>query len=148
MSGATAVVHTLGTLFEGQKYKQTLKDGDVFGLFASVFQGSRSANPLEHNSEEESMGSYEVINRDTALRVCETFLSSQPPPALDSPRTFIFVSAEDIFRPWIPARYIETKREAEFRIDQILSNNQDFRSVHIRPSASVSEVGMEKTDSD
>jgi len=130
MSDATAVVHTLGSLFEGQKYKKALKDGNLFGLFASILQDSRSGNPLE----KDSMGSYEVINRETALRVCETFLSSQPSPAMDKPRAFVFVSAEDIFRPWIPARYIETKREAESRIDDILSDNQHFRSVHIRPS--------------
>ena len=146
MPGTTAVVHTLGTLFEGQKYKQALKDGDLFGLLASFFQGSQSDNPLERHTGENNTSSYEVVNRDTAISVCKTFLSSQPPPSLDLPRAFIFVSAEDIFRPWIPARYIETKRDAESRIEQILSGNQGFRSVHVRPSAILSLICKGETN--
>jgi len=133
LSGATAVVHTLGTLFEGQQYKKALKDGDLPNLFAAVFQNLGSKNPLESNTAKDS--SYEAINRDTALRVCETFLSTPPPASLSRPRAFIYVSAEDIFRPWISERYIQTKRETESRIAQLLSQNTDFRSVYIRPSA-------------
>ena len=50
------------------------------------------------------------------------------------PRPFIYVSAEDIFRPVIPAKYIETKREAERAIERMMSVNSQFRSVYIRPS--------------
>lgn len=50
------------------------------------------------------------------------------------PRPFVYVSAEDIFRPAIPARYIETKREAERGIEQLMSLNSQFRGVYIRPS--------------
>lgn len=134
MAGTTAVVHTLGTLFEGQHYKQALKDGNLPALFASVFQSFGSANPLEQSVAKNALSSYEVLNRDTALQVCRTFLSSAPPESLDKPRAFVFVSAEDIWRPWISARYIETKREAEARIDQLVSTNADYRRVHIRPS--------------
>jgi hypothetical protein len=49
-------------------------------------------------------------------------------------RPFVYVSAEDIFRPVIPARYIETKREAERAIEQMMSLNSQFRGVYIRPS--------------
>ena len=49
-------------------------------------------------------------------------------------RPFVYVSAEDIFRPVIPARYIETKREAERAIEQMMSLNSHFRGVYIRPS--------------
>jgi len=134
MTGTTAVVHTLGTLFESQKYKQALKEGNLPGLLATVFQGFGSANPLEQRTEKDVSSSYESVNRDTAIRVCETFLSSAAPPAMDRSRAFVYVSAEDIFRPWIPAKYIETKREAESRIDQMLASNQNYRCVHIRPS--------------
>lgn len=51
------------------------------------------------------------------------------------PRPFVYVSAEDIFRPVISARYIETKREAERGIEQMMSLNPQFRGVYIRPSA-------------
>ena len=53
-------------------------------------------------------------------------------PSKDRP--FVYVSAEDIFRPVIPARYIETKREAERVIEQMMSLNPRFRGVYIRPS--------------
>lgn len=49
-------------------------------------------------------------------------------------RPFVYVSAEDILRPVIPARYIETKREAEQAIEQMMSLNSQFRGVYIRPS--------------
>ena len=49
-------------------------------------------------------------------------------------RPFVYVSAEDIFRPVIPARYIVTKREAERAIEQMMSLNSHFRGVYIRPS--------------
>lgn len=46
----------------------------------------------------------------------------------------MYVSAEDIFRPIIPARYIETKREAEQYIGQKVAGNPSYRAVYIRPS--------------
>lgn len=49
-------------------------------------------------------------------------------------RPFVYVSAEDIFRPVIPARYIETKREAERAIEQMMFLKSQFRGVYIRPS--------------
>lgn len=77
----------------------------------------------------------ETVNT-TALRVCEAFVASKSSEEfLNKPRPFIYISAEDIFRPVIPARYIETKREAERSIDQILHNKPAYRGVYIRPSA-------------
>jgi len=93
---------------------------------------SSSGNPLA--SPEEDPESYETLNRDAALRVCETFLSTPSSVPLEGPRPFVFVSAEDIFRPFIPARYIETKREAELGIERMVSGKQDYRAVYIRPS--------------
>lgn len=51
------------------------------------------------------------------------------------PRPFVYISAEDIFRPVIPARYIETKWEAERGIETMMANTTDYRGVYIRPSA-------------
>lgn len=54
-------------------------------------------------------------------------------------RPFVYISAEDIFRPFIPARYVSTKREAE---SEILRRCQDswthedsaaIRPVLVRP---------------
>lgn len=73
-----------------------------------------------------------------ALRVAETFLESTPEPGLQllGPRPFVYLSAEDIFRPIIPARYIETKREAEAGIESMIaSRTHEYRGVYIRPSA-------------
>lgn len=50
------------------------------------------------------------------------------------PRPFVYISAEDIFRPVIPARYIETKREAENGIEGMMTGTTDYRGVYIRPS--------------
>ena len=73
-----------------------------------------------------------------ALRVCAAFVASPRRTDIsdcNQPRPFIFVSAEDIFRPVIPARYIETKWEAERGIQQMMKENSNYRGVYIRPSA-------------
>lgn len=51
------------------------------------------------------------------------------------PRPFVYISAEDIFRPVIPARYIETKWEAERGIEAMMADAANYRGVYIRPSA-------------
>ncbi|EGN93254.1 hypothetical protein SERLA73DRAFT_145772, partial [Serpula lacrymans var. lacrymans S7.3] len=133
-----AVVHTLGTLLEDVRYKAAMANGDVLGLVRTFLDQSiaGSTNPLEQGSEQGQSGSYEVLNRDSALCVCESFVSSTPTVETTGARPFVYISAEDIdiFRPLISARYIETKREAEQRIDQLMMGKPDYKSVHIRPS--------------
>jgi hypothetical protein len=131
LSDATAVVHTLGTLIEGAKYKEALKEGNLSGLISSLTSALGSSNPLGAG---DSKTSYATLNRDSALRACETYISAKPSTSLTKPRAFVHVSAEDIFRPWIPANYIEMKREAELGINNLVSGHPDLRSVHIRPS--------------
>ena len=70
------------------------------------------------------------------MRVCEAFVASEPEVALPKPRAFVYVSAEDIFRPFIPAKYIETKRRAELDIGKITASHPGIRPVYIRPSTS------------
>lgn len=73
--------------------------------------------------------------------MCEAFTTSTPLPDaedLNTPRPFVYVSAEDIFRPVIPAGYIETKWAAEQGIDAMIGDNSRFRGVYIRPSTSLS----------
>lgn len=81
------------------------------------------------------------MNFFLALRVCETFVSSSQIDTTTKgedqsyyKRPFIFISAEDIFRPIIPARYIETKREAERGIHELVQENANIRAAFIRPS--------------
>ncbi|KAG6851021.1 hypothetical protein H0H93_004508 [Arthromyces matolae] len=131
------VVHTLGVLMENSKYKAAVKQGDVLRLLGSLsssFIGDYG-NPLERSTDDSRRDTYDVMNRDTALRVCEAFISSPPKERISNvPRPFIYISAEDIFRPVIPARYIETKREAERGIESLMEGKADYRGVYIRPS--------------
>ncbi|EAU88493.2 mitochondrial protein [Coprinopsis cinerea okayama7 len=134
--GVGGVVHTLGTLLEDGAYKRAIREGNVPALVKSFLGTGQDSNPLRRNVAEEQQGSYERINRDSALRVCESFLESSKTASNvpNQPRPFVYVSAEDIFRPIVPARYIETKREAEQRIEEMMRENPDYRGVYIRPS--------------
>jgi len=130
------VVHTLGSLLENSSYKKYLKESDIPALLGSLFQTVTcdSGNPLKQEMDSNVSTSYEVMNRDSALRVCEAFMSSPSGVDPSKPRPFVYVSAEDILRPVISARYIETKREAERGIEEMMSLNPQFRGVYIRPS--------------
>ncbi|KAK9894362.1 hypothetical protein P389DRAFT_197658 [Cystobasidium minutum MCA 4210] len=83
---------------------------------ASAFGASRA------RTRRSVEGAYERINRDSALKVLQAFLETRSKStsssfSQDLPLSpFIYVSAEDIFRPFVPDRYILTKREAEDRI--------------------------------
>jgi hypothetical protein len=50
------------------------------------------------------------------------------------PRPFIYISAEDIFRPIVPSAYIDTKRQAEEQIDRMIKGTTNYRGVYMRPS--------------
>lgn len=131
LNGKTAVVHTLGVLLEGG-YKNSLKNGDILSLASSFVRNSglESGNPLTRSKP----GEYEVINRDSALRVFETYKSAAPPE--NAGKTFVYVSAEDVFRPFVPKRYIDTKRQAEKEISRVcgeISPPGSLRDVFIRP---------------
>ncbi|KAF8212176.1 hypothetical protein K438DRAFT_1439771, partial [Mycena galopus ATCC 62051] len=127
LDGAVGVVHTLGILLEDAGYKRAVRDADAPALLRALFADRNPLSP-PHTT-------YEAINRDAALRVSEAFLDSAPPPAgASSPRPFVFISAADVFRPWISARYITTKRAAERGItDLFVPHAERFRAVFLRP---------------
>ncbi|KLO14701.1 NAD-binding protein [Schizopora paradoxa] len=136
LPSTTAVVHTLGTLFEDTGYKEAIRTGDVGGVVSSFLKslsGGRvgGGNPLQESQK--SGATYETLNRDAALRVCESF-ASYASGSSSPKKTFVYVSAEDIFRPFVPARYIETKREAERGINDIALSHPGVRAAYIRPS--------------
>ncbi|EPQ27164.1 uncharacterized protein PFL1_05445 [Pseudozyma flocculosa PF-1] len=131
----TAAVHTVGILLEAD-YKP--KDKGLLGVIGGALQGvakgwgyagPSSQNPLQDDrtSGKRRQMSYEVMNRDSAVSVAHTFLSalqkrqaergstSDPP----SPAPFVYISAEDLFRPVVDARYITTKRQAEKMITRL-----------------------------
>jgi len=131
LSGAGAVVHTLGTLIEdGGVYKKALRDGNVLGALTSF---ARSAGGRSRLTASDDPGSYGQLNRESALRVAKAFLETPQEENL-LPRAFVYLSAEDIFRPFIPAGYIQSKREAELSLSSMFSARPDYRTVYIRPS--------------
>lgn len=141
LPGADAVVHTIGALLEDGSYKAALAKGDFPRLVRAFANGSgEQGNPLARGGAAPK-GSYEMLNRDSALRVCEAFVASKPVnysrndnPETCKDRPFVYLSAEDISRPIIPSRYIETKHEAEQRITRLLRDHPGYRGVFIRPS--------------
>lgn len=51
-------------------------------------------------------------------------------------KTFVYISAADAFRPLVPRRYIESKREAELEIARRCSETDGVRPIFIRPGKS------------
>jgi len=131
LPGVSAVVHTIGTLLADSKYKDALRRQDLAGAVNSFLTGltGPGRNPLEERPND-----YERLNRDSALRVAEAFVNSKSEAETGQPRPFIYISAEDIFRPIVPAAYIETKREAEEQIERMITGRTNYRGVYLRPS--------------
>lgn len=126
LPGVNAVVHTIGTLLDNTQRNKQFHDKDFIGLFKSI----TGINPVEARH----LGAYDKLNRDTAIRMCEAFIASTPAPGITHVRPFVFVSAEDFHRPMISVRYMETKMEAERRIDEMTKDHPQYRAVHVRPS--------------
>lgn len=129
-ASCTAAVHTVGILLESQ-YKG--QGGSLTGAVKGLLKGwgVSSSNPLA--SGEKDMVTYERMNRDAAITVAETFKEAhmQEGGAGEPPLPFVFMSAADIMRPLISSRYIESKYEAEQRINSMAENI--LRPVFMRP---------------
>ena len=131
LSGADAVVHSMGILFEAD-YKGVLqgKENPISGLsraFSATKKGTQ--NPLEREQDEDlspqehdGQLTYEVMNRDTAV-----LLASEADKV--GAKSFVYISAA-AGAPILPVRYINTKREAE---EIIASRFPKIRSIFIRP---------------
>lgn len=108
---------------------------------------------LSHESEWNWMLIFFISMTYLALAMYDTYASTLPSPTIASltstestplskPSQFIYISAEDIFRPFIPSRYISTKREAErILLSKDLENSLDptkrqIKTTVIRPSMS------------
>lgn len=68
----------------------------------------------------------------TALTVLDTMLAAPSPPA-PADRSFVYVSAANKVAPFVPDRYVETKREAEIGILGRCAANGHVLPVIIRP---------------
>ncbi|KAF8344220.1 uncharacterized protein EI90DRAFT_2900713 [Cantharellus anzutake] len=145
---SAAVVHTLGTLLEGARYKSAVKGStNPFKAVGALLFGGRDDNPLSISGEERYRTSYRGLNHHSAIRVLDTYIDalSTHSPELSSsslgPRHFVYVSAEDIFRPLVPRGYIDSKRDAEadiaLRVEELASrvtnNKLDLRATIVRP---------------
>ncbi|SPO29151.1 uncharacterized protein UTRI_06100 [Ustilago trichophora] len=150
---ATAAVHTVGILLESDYKSKSSQASPLRNAIAGVAKGwglrlpqsGADSNPL-HDARypsgevgQTSRGggakfSYEHMNRDSAIAVAHTFLSSlrhrslHPAEGSTStspprPAPFIYISAEDLFRPVVDARYIRTKRQAESAIARLAAHH-------------------------
>ncbi|WWC67065.1 uncharacterized protein I206_100972 [Kwoniella pini CBS 10737] len=137
-----SIIHTLGILLENSNYKQSLKKGNLFELFSNVLLSNEKEknNPLLSlkNEKNENQLGYEGINKNSALKVLDTFLSEPFSLNLNQPKQkqFIYISAADAFKPLIPSKYIETKREAEFEIIrkcELYNNKESLNKGNIKP---------------
>lgn len=152
-----ALVSTLGILFEADyKSQGQARPLAVLKAIAESATGSRG-NPLAKQTDR----SYERINRDSgeslvisgpskplliadesalahsALSLYHAFHQSRAAASAE-PSPFVFISAEDIFRPFVPQRYISTKRAAEAAIwqrAQAEKADRPVRPILMRPSA-------------
>lgn len=153
LSGATAVVHSMGILLEAD-YKGVVQGREpiVGGLqraFSSSKQGSqnllerREGEALE-SKERDGQLTYELMNRDSgkpqgkpvaALQrnankwLCVAAIALAQESSNEHVPAFVFISAA-AGAPILPSRYINTKREAEATIAATLP---DLRSIFIRP---------------
>ncbi|KAF3394075.1 hypothetical protein F1880_005452, partial [Penicillium rolfsii] len=131
LSGASAVVHTMGILLEAD-YKGVVQGREpLIGGLQRAFSSSKlgSQNPLLRKEGEalepkESDGqlTYELMNRDSAIALAQESSHEHVP-------AFVYISAA-AGAPILPARYITTKREAEATITSSLP---ELRSIFIRP---------------
>lgn len=118
----TAVVHSVGILFENQSYKQAVNSNfnflnDVQNL-GNMLKGS---NPMARDSKT----TYEAVQRDLAVILADAYLEASEKNA---DPTMVYISA-DIKPPLVPEGYLTTKREAEFE----LSCKEGLRSISVRP---------------
>ncbi|KAG2357683.1 mitochondrial protein [Suillus spraguei] len=128
LPGVDAVVHTVGTLLDNTQYKQKIQEGDVMGFIKS-FAG-RGSGPLAEGQR----SAYDILNYESAVCVCEAFVASKPVSGLTRVRPFVYVSAEDFSRPVVSVRYLETKMQAEKRIEEIVRDHPQYKGVYVRPS--------------
>ncbi|GAA6000902.1 ubiquinone biosynthesis protein COQ11 [Rhodotorula paludigena] len=127
-----ALVTTLGQLFETQ-YKDdgVAKPLAVLRAVAENMTGSRG-NPLARDRDR----TYERLNRDSAIELFDAFQQSRPSTSTAAPSPFVFISAEDVFRPFVPERYILSKRQAEEEIWRRAQEEEAERTrpIFVRPS--------------
>ena len=125
ISGRTAVVHSVGILFEDIDYKTSINlNFNFLQDVQRLANIARGPNPMARGSTT----SYDAIQRDLAVFLADAFLE-QASNSQDSPKpAFVYISA-DSKPPVVPEGYIISKREAEFE----LSCKKGLRAILMRP---------------
>ncbi|KAI9891738.1 MAG: hypothetical protein M1814_002488 [Vezdaea aestivalis] len=132
LKDADFVVHSMGILLEAD-YKGVLQGKEsILGGLQRAFSATKagSQNPLEREvgasldpQEKDGQLTYELMNRDSAIALAKE-------ASIAKVGSFAYISATG-GAPILPARYIQTKRDAE---SSIASNFPRMRSIFIRPS--------------
>lgn len=119
-----AVVHSVGLLFENQLYKKLLLATGGIQAVCDLAQAVRGANPMARNE----FNTYEAIQRDSALTLARTLISSHASHTSLTKPVYFYISADGPI-PGVPKRYITSKREAEAE----LARMDDLRTISMRP---------------
>lgn len=154
LSGADYVVHSMGILLEAD-YKGVVsgQESPLSGLRKAFSADKRRQSPAPPSPTTNPLGrdddrnrtnddypapqnpnqlTYEMMNRDSALllaRAATTHQQPSPGPGPGpGPSAFLYVSAAG-GAPVLPARYIDTKREAEARL---ASDYPQLRTIFVR----------------
>lgn len=119
---ASAVIHSMGTIFNDPNYKKSLNPQssvcDLARKLPSLVSGAlKGPNPLEKST-------FDRLNKDSALVLAKEFSKVSKERRLP----FVYISAHD-WNPLVDPRYISSKREAE----QALGNISNLRSIFLRP---------------
>jgi NAD(P)-dependent dehydrogenase (short-subunit alcohol dehydrogenase family) len=123
LKSADAVVHTVGTAFGDQQYKNLLIKPSISGLFqfgsSQLAERFRGSNPMKVEDE------FDRVNCKSAVLAAKEYISVSEPP---SRKSFIYISSEN-WNPLLSPRYVESKRQAESGLSSIA----DLRTVFVRP---------------
>lgn len=152
LKDADAVVHTMGVIFENERYKALINGNVSAGKLCEVadnvkgmvwkavtsgpLRGGEPENPLKRTPPTGSAGSaapkpsmYQKMNRESAVVLAKAFSEAAAPAT----KPFVYISAED-HNKFVPEEYIESKRLAEAELDTI----PNLRTVFLRPGFMVS----------
>ncbi|GEQ69972.1 hypothetical protein JCM33374_g3648 [Metschnikowia sp. JCM 33374] len=125
--GKTAVVHSVGILFENSDYKTSINSNFNFlNDIQKLANSLKGSNPMARNAT----NTYASIQRDSAVILADTYLDvNKTDDAISKLPSFVYISA-DAKPPIVPEAYLTTKREAEFE----LSCKKNLRSIFMRPN--------------
>ncbi|KAL7746730.1 hypothetical protein RI367_007893 [Sorochytrium milnesiophthora] len=137
LPGRNAVVHSLGTLFAGQQYKDVVNAKTARQMLTGVRK-----LVLAPQHKDGDNGTMERINRDSVISLAKLY-ADEHTSAGSLHSTFVHMSASipsQLVRAGVVNRaYLDTKRDAEHAVEEIAHAVQGFRAVSMRPGLIYSE---------